>query len=145
MLKGFKEFLLQGNVVVISIGLIVALAFSNLIEAFSAAIISPLVSRVEGNGPTLGLGIQLGHAGQKATFVDFGSLIAAIVYFAIFMAVLYFAIVLPYKKVSARRGVVVFGPPAPAKTCPECLSSGIPAAATRCMYCTCALPAQPPA
>lgn len=145
MLKGFKEFLLQGNVVVVAIGLIVALAFSTLIKAFTTAVISPLVNRAEGKTATLGLGVQLGRTGQQATFVDFGSLIAAIVYFVVFMLVLYFAIVVPYKKVSARRGVTVFGPAPAAKTCPACLSSGIPLAATRCMYCTSELSAQPPA
>lgn len=143
MLKGFKDFLLQGNVVVVAIGLIVALAFSTLIKAFTTAIVTPLVNRAEGGDAALGLGIQLGHAGQKATFVDFGTLISAIIYFAIFMAVLYFALVVPYKTVSARRGVVVFGPPPAAKTCPACLSSGLPLAATRCMYCTSELPAPP--
>lgn len=143
MLKGFKDFLLQGNVVVVTIGLIVALAFSTLIEAFTTAIVAPLVDRAEGNSAALGLGVQLGRAGQKATFVDFGSLISAIIYFVIFMGVLYFALVVPYKKVSARRGVTVFGPPSQVRTCPECLSSGLPLAATRCMYCTSELPATP--
>lgn len=144
VLKGLKNFLLQGNVVVVSVGLIIALAFSTLIKAFTTAIVTPLVNRVEGGGNTLGLGVQLGHAGDKATFIDFGTLISAVIYFVIFMAVLYFAIVVPYKTISARRGVVVFGPPPAAKTCPACLSPGLPVAATRCMYCTSEIPVPPP-
>lgn len=134
-MKGFKNFLLRGDIVVVAIGLIVALAFSTLIAAFTTSIIDPLINRAEGGGSTLGLGVQLGPAGQKATFMDFGSFISAIVYFVIFMAVLYFAIVLPYKAVSARRGVVVFGPPDPVKACPACLSADLPLAATKCRYC----------
>jgi large conductance mechanosensitive channel len=51
------------------------------------------------------------------------------------MAVVYFIIVVPYKMIQARRGQVVFGDPAPVKTCPACLSSDLPAAASKCKYC----------
>jgi large conductance mechanosensitive channel len=67
--------------------------------------------------------------------LDFGAFISAIIYFFIFMAVVYFLIVVPYKAVQARRGQVVFGAPAPVKTCPYCLSSDLPAAASKCKYC----------
>ena len=142
MPKGFKNFLLRGDIIVVSVGLIVALAFSTLISAFTTNVIDPLVNRAEGGGHTLGLGVQLGQAGQKATFINFGNLIGAIIYFVIFMAVLYFAIVLPYKAVSARRGVVVFGPPDPVKACPACLSDDLPLGATKCRYCGTELLAQ---
>lgn len=139
MLKGFKNFLMQGNVIVIAIGLMVALAFSTLIEAFTTYVINPLISRAQGSH-SVGLGIQLGHAGNAKTFMDFGSFISAIIYFVIFMAVLYFLIVVPFRHVSARRGVSVFGPPAPTKTCPFCLADDLPVAATKCRYCASELP-----
>jgi large conductance mechanosensitive channel len=50
--------------------------------------------------------------------------------------VIHFLLVQPYKGVQARRGVTVFGDPAPAKTCPYCLSEDLPVAAKRCRYCT---------
>lgn len=134
MLKGFKNFLMRGDVVVVSIGLIVALAFSTLISAFTTSIIYPLINRAQGKHP-VGLGVQLGSAGNKSTFLDFGAFISAVIYFLIFMAVVYFVIVVPYKMISARRGVVVFGEPAPAKTCPACLSDDLPIAASKCKYC----------
>ena len=68
-------------------------------------------------------------------FVDIGSLISAVIYFIVFMAVLYFLIVVPYKAMMARRGETVFGDPAPVKTCPACLSEDLPAAASKCRYC----------
>ncbi len=61
--------------------------------------------------------------------------ISAVIYFLILMAVVYFVIAVPYKMISARRGVVVFGEPAPAKTCPACLSDDLPVAASKCKYC----------
>jgi large conductance mechanosensitive channel len=142
VIKGFKNFLLQGNVVVIAIGLIVALAFSMLIAAFTTNIIDPIISRVGGKN-TIGLGIQLGQPGNPATFMNFGAFISAIIYFIIFIAVVYFFIVVPYKAVQARRGVTVFGDPPPVKTCPACLSDDLPVAASKCKYCGTEQPVQP--
>lgn len=133
-MRGFKNFLMRGDVIVVAVGLIVALAFSTLVSAFTTSIINPVIARAEPS-QTLGLGWQLGKAGNKTTFLNIGTFISAVIYFVIFMAVIYFAIVMPYKVISARRGVTVFGDPPPVKTCPACLSSDLPAAATKCKYC----------
>jgi large conductance mechanosensitive channel len=134
VLKGFKNFILRGDLVIIAVGLVIALAFSTLVTAFTTYVINPLIASVEG-GHSLGLGVQLGSKGNSATFLNFGLFVSAIIYFIIFMAVVYFVIVVPYRSYQARQGNVVFGPPGPTRACPECLST-IPAAATRCMYCT---------
>ena len=134
MAKGFKNFLMQRDVVVIAIGLMVALAFSTLIKAFTDAIINPILNRLQGSNG-IGLGIQLGDKGNAKTFLDIGSVLSAVIYFIVFMAVLYFLIVVPYKSLMARRGETVFGDPAPVKTCPACLSDDLPVAASKCKYC----------
>ena len=134
MLRGFKNFLLRGDVVVIAIGLMVALAVSTLVKAFTDSIITPLLTRAQGSA-TLGLGVQLGQSGNQSTFMNFGTFVSAVVYFIVFMAVLYFGIVIPYKAVQRRRGVSVFGDPEPSQTCPACLSDGLPVGATKCRYC----------
>jgi large conductance mechanosensitive channel len=72
MIKGFRNFLMQGSVVTIAIGLMVALAFSTLIKAFTDAIINPILNRFQG-GSGIGLGIQLGDKGNAKTFLDIGS------------------------------------------------------------------------
>jgi large conductance mechanosensitive channel len=133
-MRGFKNFLMRGDVIVVAVGLVVALAFSALVTAFTGDIINPLVARAQGAN-SIGLGKQLGAAGNKATYLYIGSFITAILTFIIFMGVVYFLIVVPYKHVQARRGQVVFGDPAPVKTCPACLSSDLPAAASKCKYC----------
>ena len=51
------------------------------------------------------------------------------------MAVVYFAIVVPYRSYQRRRGVAVFTEPSPTKACPACLSDGLPLEATKCRYC----------
>ena len=129
MLKGFKNFLMQGELVVIAVGLVVALAFSALIKSFTDNIITPLVNAIGGGGTT-GLGVHV-----NGQLINFGAFISAIVYFVIFMAVIYFVIVVPYRTYMARRGQAVFGEPAPTKTCPFCLSGDLPAPATKCLHC----------
>jgi large conductance mechanosensitive channel len=132
MLQGFKNFLLRGDVIVVAVGLVVALAFSALITSFTANIINSIIQSLTGG--KVGLGFQI-RSGNPKTVVDIGAFITAIITFVIFIAVVYFLIVVPYKAVQARRGQVVFGDPAPVKTCPACLSSDLPAAASKCKYC----------
>jgi large conductance mechanosensitive channel len=131
VIKGFKNFMLQGELIVIAVGLVVALAFSTLIKAFTDSIITPLVNAAEGSGSTsIGLGWTIN--GQR---IELGVFISAVVYFVIFMAVIYFALVVPYRAFMARRGTPVFGSPPATKSCPQCLSSDLPAAATKCRHC----------
>src|ERR671936_1770743 len=116
VLRGFRNFLMQGDLIVIAVGLAIALAFSTLIKAFTDNIVTPLVNAAGGGG-TSGLGFHV-----KGQLVNFGAFVSALIYFAIFAAVIYFAIVVPYRHYRARRGVTVFGEPGPKKSCTECLS-----------------------
>jgi len=128
--SGFKNFLMQSNLVVVAVGLSIALAFSTLVKAFTDAVITPLVNAAGGGG-TNGLGFHV-----RGQLVDFGAVVSAIVYFVVFVAVVYFAIVVPYRSYQRRRrGVAVFTEPAPTKACPACLSDGLPLEATKCRYC----------
>jgi large conductance mechanosensitive channel len=130
IVQGFKNFLMQSNVIIAAIGLAIALAFSTLVKAFTDNIITPLVNAAGGGG-TSGLGFHV-----KGQLIDVGAFVSAIIYFGIFMAVVYFLIVVPYRAYEARLGNTVFGPAAPTQTCPECLSSDLPVKAIRCKYCT---------
>jgi large conductance mechanosensitive channel len=131
-MRGFKNFLMRGDVIVVAVGLVVALAFSALITAFTTDIINPIIQSFTGGQNGLGVELRSGH---PKTLLDFGAFISAIIYFVIFMAVVYFLIVIPYKVVQARRGQIVFGDPPAVKTCPACLSGDLPAAASKCKYC----------
>jgi len=134
-MKGFRNFLMQGELIVIAVGLVVALAFSTLIKSFTDSIITPLVNAAQGGGPgSLGLGWTIN--GQR---INLGSFISAIVYFVIFMAVIYFVLVVPYRAYMKKRGNTVFGPPAETKTCPQCLSDDLPVAALKCRHCASAV------
>jgi large conductance mechanosensitive channel len=127
--RGFKNFLMQGDLIVVAVGLSIALAFSVLVQTFTGTIITPLVNAAGGGG-TDGLGVRV-----NGQLLDFGSLISAVVYFIVFVAVVYFAIVVPYRAYQHRRGVAVFTEPLPTKACPACLSDGLPLEATKCRYC----------
>ena len=101
-----------------------------MIKAFTDSIITPLVNAVGGGAAGEGLGWTIN--GQR---IDLGAFISAIIYFIIFMAVIYFVLVVPYRAYMRRRGTTVFGEPQPTKTCPECKASDLPVDATRCKYC----------
>jgi large conductance mechanosensitive channel len=135
MLTGFRNFLMRGDVIVVAVGLVVALAFSNLVKAFTDDIINPLIAAAQGQVKGPGFGWQLVPGGSDGTYLNLGAFISAIIYFIIYMAVVYFLIVAPYKFVMARRGRVVFGDPPATKTCPACLSDDLAQAATRCKHC----------
>ena len=133
MFKGFRDFIMRGDVITVAVGLVVALAFSNLVKAFTETVINPLVAAAQPHA-TFGLGFQIGDAGNKTTFIDIGGLIGAFIYFVVFMSTIYFAIVLPYRHIQKRRGVSVFGEEPATKACAECCSD-IPEAAHKCKYC----------
>ena len=109
MLRGFKNFLMQGDLIIIAVGLVVALAFSTLVKAFTDSIITPLVNAIAGGGST-GKGIGWTLNGQR---IELGAFIGALIYFIIFMAVIYFLIVVPYRAYMRKRGKNVFGDPPP--------------------------------
>ncbi|HEY7145771.1 MAG TPA: MscL family protein [Streptosporangiaceae bacterium] len=131
MLRGFKNFLMQGDLIIIAVGLVVALAFSTLILAFTTSIITPLVNAAGGGGAA-GKGLGWTLNGQR---INLGAFISAVIYFLIFMAVIYFLIVVPYRAYMKRRGIAVFGDPQRLRECPRCKSADIPAGATKCRYC----------
>jgi len=131
MLRGFRNFLMQGDLIVIAVGLVVALAFSTLILAFTSNIITPLVNAAAGGG-TAGQGLGWTLNGQR---INLGAFISAIIYFVIFVAVVYFLIVVPYRAYMKRRDMTVFGDPKPTRICPDCKSEDVPADATKCRHC----------
>jgi large conductance mechanosensitive channel len=132
MLRGFKNFLMQGDLIIIAVGLVVALAFSTLVKAFTDSVITPLINAIAGGG-SAGKGIGWTLNGQR---IDLGAFIGALVYFIIFMAVIYYLIVVPYRAYMRKHGKEVFGTPAPTKTCPNCKSQDLAVDASTCPHCT---------
>jgi large conductance mechanosensitive channel len=131
MLKGFKNFLMRGDVIVVASGA----GFQQSGQGIHRQHHQPADRAVQPGNVGPGLGWQLVKGGGEGTFLNLGGFVSAIIYFIVFMAVVYFVIVLPYKTVMARQGKTVFGDPPATKTCPACLSDDLNAAATKCKHC----------
>ena len=102
MLKGFKDFLMRGNVVDLAVAVVIGSAFTTIVTAFTNGLIKPLISTIGGTDAAKGLGYQI-FDNNQATFLDFGNVINAVINFVLVAAVVYFVIVLPVKKVQERR------------------------------------------
>ncbi len=102
MLKGFKEFLLRGNVVDLAVAVVIGTAFVAIVTAFTESLIQPLINAVGGSDAAQGLGFRV-LSDNPATFVDIGNIVNAAINFAVIAAVVYFLIVVPVKHMQERR------------------------------------------
>jgi large conductance mechanosensitive channel len=100
VLKGFKDFLMRGNVVDLAVAVVIGAAFGAIVTAFTANLINPIVALFGGSNVS-GLAVQLGD--NPKTVMDFGALITALINFAIVAAVVYFVFVMPMNKIKERR------------------------------------------
>jgi large conductance mechanosensitive channel len=99
MLKGFKDFILRGNVIELAIAVVIGTAFTALVSAFTKNIINPVIAAA-GGVQADGLGFRI-WPDNPATFVDFGAVITALVTFLITAAVVYFIFVAPMNKINS--------------------------------------------
>lgn len=90
-MKGFKDFVMQGNVIDLAVGVVIGSAFTALIGAFVDNLIQPVIN-VFGGTNVNGLAFQITN---EATVIDLGAILSAIISFLITAAVVYFVFVLP--------------------------------------------------
>jgi large conductance mechanosensitive channel len=129
MLKGFRDFILRGNVVDLAVAVVVGTAFTGIVNAFVTDIIGPLVAAVVRKPDFSFLTLHV-HGGVIA----YGAFLNALISFLIVASTVYFLVVLPINTLLNKfRPKVVAAPTT--KPCPQCLSD-IPVAATRCSHCT---------
>lgn len=96
MLKGFRDFIMRGNVIDLAVAVVIGAAFTAIVTSFTQNLLDPLIASL-GNPDVSGLGFHI-RPGDDSTFLDFGAVITAIVNFLIVAAVIYFALVLPMNK-----------------------------------------------
>lgn len=101
MLKGFKDFLMRGNVVDLAVAVVIGTAFTAIVTAFTTSLIKPLIASL-GSTETKGLGFYI-RSGKEDTYLDFSNVINAAINFVIVAAVVYFVLVLPIQKIQERR------------------------------------------
>ncbi len=98
MLKGFKDFILRGNVIELSIAVVVGTAFTALVGAFTSNIVNPIIAAA-GGVETQGLGFHI-WPGNDKTFVNIGAVFTAFLTFLITAAVVYFIFVAPMNRIN---------------------------------------------
>ena len=129
-MKGFKQFLLRGNVIDLAVAVVMGAAFGAVVTALVKDLITPIIAAIVGKPDFSALAFEVN--GSKFLIGDF---INAVVSFLLVGSAIYFFVVLPVNAIvaRARRGEA---PPDPTtKKCPECLSV-VPIAARRCAFCT---------
>ncbi|MEZ0051443.1 large conductance mechanosensitive channel [Mycobacterium sp. MAA66] len=101
MLKGFKEFLAQGNIVDLSVAVVIGAAFTTLVKAFTDGVVQPLIASI-GAGGNKQYGVLRIHV-LGNNYVDFNAVLSGAINFVLVAAVVYFVIVLPYSRVRAKK------------------------------------------
>ncbi|WP_174183543.1 large conductance mechanosensitive channel protein MscL [Nocardia barduliensis] len=102
MFKGFKEFVMRGNVIDLAVAVVMGTAFTAVVTSVTKGVVNPLLA-VFGSTHELGLGVQL-ISSKPATFIAIGPIITAVIDFMMVAAVLYFALMLPMKTIKNRFG-----------------------------------------
>ncbi|HTX83430.1 MAG TPA: large conductance mechanosensitive channel protein MscL [Streptosporangiaceae bacterium] len=131
-MKGFRKFLMQGNIIDLAVAVVIGVAFNAIVQALVKDMITPLITAIVGDRINFAsLAFYVG-----ASRFSYGAVLNAAVAFLIIAAVVYWFIVAPSAKMTA---LANRNKAASDRQCPECLST-IPIGATRCMYCTAEVP-----
>ena len=129
MLKGFKQFILRGNVVDLAVGVVIGAAFGTVVSSLVKDILTPLIGAIIKAPDFSGLAFTV----NGSNFM-YGNFINALISFIIVAAVVYFFVVTPINTLIAKTHKEEPLDPT-TKKCPECLSE-IPIGAKKCAYCT---------
>lgn len=129
MIKGFRDFLLRGNVVDLAVAVIIGAAFTAIVTSFVTNIITPLIAAIVGKPDFSAMVVKV-----NGGVITYGAFLNSVISFVLIATVVYFMIVAPmnYIMSKTKKPVVV---EVTTKTCPQCLSE-ILLAAQRCKFCT---------
>ena len=129
IVKEFRDFLLRGNIVDLAVAVVIGAAFNGVVQSLVADIMTPLIAAIIGKPDFSALSFTI-----NSSVFTYGNFINQLVTFVITAAAIFFFVVKPMSQAMAKFKKADESPAA-TKICPECLS-GIPAAATRCAFCT---------
>jgi large conductance mechanosensitive channel len=127
MWRGFREFVVRGNVIDLAVAVVIGAAFGAVIAAFVKDLITPLIAAFIGKPDFSALGVTIN--GSRLLVGDF---LNAVISFVMVAAAIYVFVVTPMNALNARRKR---GEDPTTKKCPECLSE-VPIGARRCAFCT---------
>lgn len=126
MFKGFRQFILKGNVLDLAVAVVIGAAFGNVISAFVKDLLTPLIAAIGGQPDFSALSFTV----SNSRFM-YGDFLNALLSFLIIGAAVYFFVIVPVSRLSARSKPT---PSASTRKCPECLSE-IPLQARKCAFC----------
>ncbi|HWR36542.1 MAG TPA: large conductance mechanosensitive channel protein MscL [Clostridia bacterium] len=129
MFKGFRQFLLRGNVVDLAVGVVVGAAFGAVVASFTKDLLTPLIAALVGKPDFSALYFEV----NSSKFM-YGNFVNALLSFVLVAGAVYFFVVVPVNALLSRVQRAPVAEPTTMK-CPECLSE-IPIGAARCAYCT---------
>ena len=126
MIKGFKDFILRGNVIDLAVALVIGLAFAAVITSFVDDILMQIIAAIGGQPDFSSLSFKIGEG-----VIKYGAFLNALIAFLLVAAAIYFIVVVPMNKLADTRKR---GQDPGTKQCPECLSE-IPYKARKCAFC----------
>jgi large conductance mechanosensitive channel len=128
VLKGFRDFVLRGNVIDLAVAVVIGAAFTAIVNALVADIVNPLIAALV-HKPDFSALILDVHGGK----IKYGDFMNAVISFLLIAATIYFVFVLPINALMKKFHPAKAAPPT-THPCPECLAD-IPLAAKRCSHC----------
>jgi large conductance mechanosensitive channel len=129
MLKGFRDFILRGNVIDLAVAVMIGAAFGAIVTSLTKNVLTPLIAAIVGKPDFSALTFKLGSG-----VIQYGLFLNSVIDFVLLATVVYFVIVAPMNYVMGRLKKPA-EPEIVSKTCAQCLSE-IPVAASRCKFCT---------
>ena len=129
-MKGFRDFLNQGNVVQLAVAFVIGVAFSAVVTALVMDIVNPIIAIPFGKPDFDSLVLTINGSNIK-----YGTFVTAVIAFILIAAGVYFFFVVPYNRMQKRLAKPTEPGESNTRACPECLSI-IPKAAKRCSFCT---------
>lgn len=129
MIKGFKDFILRGNIIDLAVAVIIGVAFTAIVTSFVTNIITPFIAAIIGKPDFSALVLHV-----NGGIIKYGDFLNSVISFVLIAGVVYFLIVVPMNYMMAKNKKFEIAE-ITSKTCLQCISD-VPLSATRCKFCT---------
>ena len=129
MFKGFRQFIMRGNVIDLAVAVVIGAAFGAVVSSFVTNLMTPLIAAIIGKPDFSALTLTVNGA-----VIAYGTFLNALISFLLVSVAVYFFMVAPMNAWKARAARSAVSADPTTKKCPECLSE-IPIAARRCAFC----------
>ena len=133
MFRGFREFVLRGNVVDLAVGVVIGAAFGGVVSSFTKDVLTPLIAAIVGKPDFSALVLNVNGAQ-----ITYGNFLNALISFLLVAFAVYYFVVLPVNHLMERMQRAPVTPDPTSKKCPQCYME-IPIDARKCGHCTSAI------